>query len=362
MAFKLERLADLDHLPFDEVIDARSPSEYAEDHLPGAVSLPVLDDDERARVGTIYVQESRFRARRVGAALVSRNVANHLEGPLADKPGGWKPLVYCWRGGQRSGSFALILREVGWRAETLEGGWRSWRRLVVGQLYDEPFPAPVVLLDGNTGTGKTDILASLAARGVQVIDLEGLANHRGSLLGAREDGQPSQKMFEGRLAMAIARLDSTRPVVIEAESSRIGRITLPPSLWKAMRAAPRMVLEVPLEERARYLVRAYADVIADRDRLLPRIEALRPYQPREVIDGWRQMVSEGRFEALAADLMARHYDARYARQRARFDVPVRHIAHDDLSPGGIEAAAAKVEKRMADLLAETARAGAQETA
>ena len=353
MAFRLDRLADLDALPFDEVIDARSPAEFAEDHLPGAISLPVLDNEERARVGTIYVQESRFRARRIGAALVARNVARHLEGPLADRPGGWKPLVYCWRGGQRSGSFALILRQVGWRAETLEGGWKSWRRLVVRAVQEDPFPAPVVLLDGNTGTGKTEILAALARRGVQVIDLEGLANHRGSLLGAREGGQPSQKMFEGRLAMAVSRLDPHRPVVIEAESSRIGKVSIPPAVWKAMKVAPRIVLDVPAGERARYLVRAYADVIADRDILAARIESLRPWHAREVIEAWHEMAREGRFEALAADLMVRHYDARYARQRARAEVPVQILPHDDLSPAGIEAAAARIEALLPELLAET---------
>src|SRR6056297_846062 len=175
MAFRIASLADLARHGFDTVIDVRSPAEYAEDHIPGAISLPALSDAERARVGTIYKRESPFTARKLGAALVARNVAAHLEGPLAEKQGGWQPLVYCWRGGQRSGSVATILREIGWREEIVEGGYRSFRREVARQLNDSAFPARVVLVDGNTGTAKTDVLKRLRARGAQAIDLEGLA-------------------------------------------------------------------------------------------------------------------------------------------------------------------------------------------
>ncbi|MFN5828613.1 MAG: tRNA 2-selenouridine(34) synthase MnmH, partial [Rhodobacterales bacterium] len=222
MAVTLASLTQVAALGFDDVIDVRAPAEWAEDHIPGAVNLPVLDDAERARVGTIYKRENPFRARKVGAALVARNAAAHLEGPLADKPGGWRPLVYCWRGGQRSGSFASILSQIGWRVETVAGGYKTYRSLVVQALYDAPVPSRVIVLDGNTGTAKTELLALMAERGVQVIDLEGLANHRGSLFGGRAGGQPSQKGFESRLAMALAALDPTRPLVVEAESSKIG--------------------------------------------------------------------------------------------------------------------------------------------
>ena len=220
MALKLTSLAELAALDFDDIIDVRSPAEFAEDHVPGAINLPVLSDAERAEVGTVYVQDSPFKARKIGAALVAQNAARHLQGPLADRDGGWRPLIYCWRGGQRSGSFAAILSQIGWRAEVLEGGYKSYRRLVVDSLYERAFPAPVVLLDGNTGTAKTEVIARLPALGVQSIDLEGLANHRGSALGG-QGAQPSQKAFETALAMRVAALDPSRPVVVEAESSRI---------------------------------------------------------------------------------------------------------------------------------------------
>lgn len=314
----LTSLAELQNHGFDDVIDVRSPAEFAEDHVPGAVNLPVLDDDERARVGTVYTRESRFRARRIGAALVARNAARHLEGYLADKHAGYRPLVYCWRGGQRSGSFALILGQIGWQAGVVAGGWRAYRRLVAEALYDRPFPAPVFVLDGNTGTAKTAILHEVAARGGQMIDLEGLAGHRGSLFGlVAGDVQPSQKAFESALAMAVARLDPARPVLVEAESNRIGALRLPPALWRAMCAAPRLVIEAPLAERAVWLATAYGDLTRDPALLLARINDLTPFQPRERIAAWRAMAVAGEFEALASALMAHHYDPRYERARAR---------------------------------------------
>ena len=339
----LAALTDADAAGFDAVIDVRSPSEYAEDHLPGAINLPVLDDGERAHVGTIYKQQSPFLARKIGGALVARNVATHLQGPLADLDGGWRPLVYCWRGGQRSGSFATILSQVGWRVTLVQGGYKAWRALVVDQVQNRPVAAPVVVLDGNTGSAKTDILALLAARGLQVIDLEGLANHRGSLFGHRAGGQPSQKAFEGRLAVALARLDPARPVLIEAESSRIGALTLPKQIWAAMMAAPRLRIAAPLSARAAYLARAYADVTDDAPRLLQVIDALRPVHPREVIEDWRTLATSGQFADLAADLMRRHYDPRYEKHRARFtDREAQVIDADHLDPPALEDVADRV--------------------
>jgi len=345
MAITLTSLADLDRLGFDDIIDVRAPAEYAEDHLPGAISLPVLDDAERARVGTIYKQVSPFSARKIGAALVARNAAAHIEGPLADRPGGWRPLVYCWRGGQRSGSFATILGQIGWRVETIAGGYKAWRGLVVKALYDSPFPATVVVLDGNTGSAKTEILNLLPGLGVQVLDLEGLANHRGSLFGA-VGPQPAQRAFEGRLAMAMAGLDPTRPVVVEAESSKVGECRLPPNLWKAMTAAPRITIEAPAPARAAYLLRAYADLTGDRARLAGLVAQLRPLHPAERIAGWLAQAEAGDFAALAEGLMHAHYDPRYARHRSRMPAPVAGITAATLEPGDLPALAAKVAQAV----------------
>ncbi|WP_323037505.1 tRNA 2-selenouridine(34) synthase MnmH [Pararhodobacter sp.] len=343
----LTSLAALDALPFDEVIDARSPSEYAEDHLPGAINLPVLDDLERAEVGTIYVQESRLRARKLGAARVSRNVAQHLETALADKPADYKPLIYCWRGGQRSGSFAMILGQIGWQVGVLEGGWKTWRKLVQHALYEVPFPNPVLILDGNTGTAKTEILLRVAARGGQVIDLEGLARHRGSLFGlAPGDTQPSQKAFKSALALAVSRLDPTRPVLLEAESNRIGQLRLPPSIWRAMQDAPRIKIDAPIDARATWLTQAYSDIIADPDELRLRIDALAPFHAQATRAEWHQLAEIQDFETLAARLMVEHYDPRYERTALRRELANEVLKTERLDDPALEALAATLAARL----------------
>ncbi|MFN3294479.1 MAG: tRNA 2-selenouridine(34) synthase MnmH [Gemmobacter sp.] len=351
MPVTLTRLADLAAHRFDDIIDVRAPAEYAEDHLPGAISLPVLDDAERARVGTIYKQVNPFTARKLGAALVAQNAARHLQGPLADKPGGWRPLVYCWRGGQRSGSFAAILAQIGWRVETLAGGYKAWRKLVLEALDTLPGSLRLVLLDGNTGSAKTELLAHLATRGVQVLDLESLANHRGSLFGAMGP-QPGPKAFETRIAVALAALDPTRPGVVEAESARVGDRMLPPALWHAMTRAPRIELTAPLPERAAYLARAYGDVAADTGRLLATLDRLRPYHPADRIAEWQALAEACAFEPLAAALMQHHYDPRYRKHRARVAVPVTPLPAPSLAPDALPALAAAIAAETARLLPE----------
>lgn len=314
-------LTSLQDLGYDDIIDVRAPSEFAEDHIPGAINLPVLDDGERARVGTIYKQVNPFTARKLGAALVAQNAARHLQGVLADRPGGWRPLIYCWRGGQRSGSFAMILAQIGWRVETIQGGYKAWRGLVVDAMYHQPFPARMIVLDGNTGSGKTALLPHLAALGVQVLDLEGLAHHRGSLFGA-VGAQPSQKSFETALAYQIRSLDPTRPVVVEAESSKIGDCRLPAALWKAMVSAPRITINAPRAARAQHLVTAYPDMVTDPARLSQIIASLRPSHPAERIAAWQGLAATGEYATLADGLMLHHYDPRYDKHRAR-------LQHDD---------------------------------
>ncbi len=310
MSYTLPRLMP-DGPPFDEVIDVRAPQEYAEDHMPGAINLPVLSDAERARVGTVYVQQDRFLARKIGAALVARNAAAHIEGPLADRGGGWRPLVYCWRGGQRSNSFASILAQIGWRVEVLDGGYRSYRRLVSRRLYEAPLGLRLIVVDGGTGSGKTELLHRIAAAGGQIVDLEGLARHRGSNFGAMPGGQPAQKMFESELAQALDRQDPARPVFVEAESNAIGRLRLPPSLWTAMGRAETLRLEASSEARGRFLTTTYPDLTADADLLAKRIDTLRPYHSRDQIAAWHAMAAAGRHAEMAQDLIERHYDRRY---------------------------------------------------
>lgn len=303
----------LSALPYDDIIDVRSPAEFAEDHVPGAINLPALSDAERAEVGTIYVQDDRFKARRIGAAMVSRNVAAHLEGPLRDRDGAWRPLVYCWRGGQRSGSVATIFEQIGWRVGKLEGGYKAYRKLVSDRLYTAPLGLRIVLIDGGTGHGKTQLLDHLTSKGAQVVDLEGLANHRGSNFGGWPGGQPAQKMFESNLVQALTALDPARPVFLESESNAIGRVLLPPSLWAAMGTAEVIGLRAPLPARARFLMTTYPDLTADAELLRQRIETLRNYQPGQRITDWHGLAEAGEFAALAEGLIEHHYDPRYRR-------------------------------------------------
>jgi len=311
--------ADLASLAaFDAIIDVRSPGEFAQDQAPGAINLPVLSDAERAEVGTIYVQEDRFKARRVGAAYVARNIAHHLQTALSTQSGGFRPLIYCWRGGMRSNAMATILAQVGWRTTVLAGGYMTWRRHVTARLYDGDLPFRLVLIDGNTGSGKTQVLQRLAARGCQTIDLEDMAAHRGSLFGGLSGRpQPAQKMFESRLLGLLDGLDPTRPVVVEAESSKVGERMVPPALWRLMQAAPRIELIARPQSRARYLVSAYRDIVEDRAALDEALRRLPTPPGRKRLQAWGELADAGQFEDLALALIDLHYDPAYRRSSRR---------------------------------------------
>lgn len=313
----LTSLSSIAEIGADMIIDVRAPSEFAQDHVPGAINLPVLTDAERVEVGTIYSQQSTFLARKVGAALVAANAARHLQGPLADMLGDWQPLVYCWRGGQRSGSFATILDQVGWRVHLIEGGYRSYRKTVSQMLYDTPLTHRMMMVDGHTGTGKTALLHHLRDQGAQILDLEGLADHRGSLFGAQEGGQPSQKMFETQLASALQVLDPKILTWVEGESSKIGARVIPPSVWARMSAAPRIEITAPIAARAAFLATAYGDLTHDTQRFIGLIDRLRHYHAKDTILDWQALAIRGDWHCLAKVLMVEHYDPRYAKSQAR---------------------------------------------
>ncbi|MEZ5953177.1 MAG: tRNA 2-selenouridine(34) synthase MnmH [Hyphomonas sp.] len=340
----LETVSDLSPASlarFDDIIDVRSPAEFADDHLPGAISLPVLSNAERAEVGTIYKQESPFRANRVGGAIVARNIARHLETALADKPKTWRPLVYCWRGGMRSNAMGTILSSVGWPVGVVKGGYKSWRREVVDGLEHDEALLPVRLVDGQTGTGKTALLHALAEAGGQVIDLEGLANHRGSAFGDFGDSaQPAQRLFETEIWTRLRAFDLSRPVFVEAESALVGRRRVPRRLWQSMLAAPRVEVHAPVAARAAFLQRAYGDVISDPHRLNASLDKLVALQSKETVAAWKALASAGRYGELAAELIEQHYDPLYARSRKRReDKPVQVVEVDEISEATLASAA-----------------------
>lgn len=303
---------------FDEVIDVRSPAEFALDHVPGAANCPVLDDEERARVGTIYKQVSPFDARKLGAALVSKNIARHLEERFRGRDRGWRPLVYCWRGGKRSAAMAHVLREVGWDAATLEGGYRSYRREVTAQLEKLPARFRFRVVCGTTGSGKSRLLAALAAKGAQVLDLEDLARHRGSVLGDLPgEPQPTQKMFDSLVWDALRGFDAARPVFVEAESRKIGQLQAPGKLLERMREGACVRIEVPVRERVRFLIGEYGHFLRDPAALKERLRCLKDLHGGAVIERWLACADAGAWEELVADLLVTHYDPAYLRATGR---------------------------------------------
>lgn len=311
-----EAIARLPH--FDAVIDARSESEFAEDHLPGAVNWPVLDDAQRAAIGTDFKQASPFEARKRGAVIASRNIADHVEAQAMQLPRGWKPLVYCWRGGQRSGSLATVLDQIGFSVTVLDGGYRGFRRAVLADL--ELLPATVTLrvLCGRTGSAKSRLLQALAAQGAQVLDLEALARHRGSVLGPLPgQPQPSQRAFETAIWRALRGYAADRPVYVESESRTIGRMRVPERLLEAMRAAPCWQLQMPLAARVDFLLQDYAHFVTDVESFCARLEALREVQGSAVVDGWQAEARAGRLADVVLALLTRHYDPVYERSMAR---------------------------------------------
>lgn len=316
---------------FTEIIDVRSQGEFAVDHIPGAVNLPVLDDLQRAEVGTIYAKVSTFEARRVGASYIAENVSAHLKGHLAAKDRAFAPLVYCWRGGMRSRSMALVLAQVGWQVAVIEGGYKTYRARVRALAENLPGGLQFIVLRGLTGSGKTMLLGMLRDGGSQVLDLEGLACHRGSIMGDLWEGkpvlQPSQKLFESRLVSLLDSFDPSRPVWVESESNRIGELHLPPALWNRMRNSPVVDVNVPVRERAGYLMREYSHFSDRPDMLKKTLSGLVSQCGKKNVERWIGSVDEGDFFSVALDLLSLHYDPAYARSMVKTFRQPSHTLH-----------------------------------
>ena len=337
MSPPITRTSSWNSRDYSSIVDVRAPSEFADDHIPGAINLPVLDDAERAEIGTLYKQVGAFEAKRRGAALVARNISRHLDTELSDAPRDFCPLVYCWRGGQRSGAMARILSEVGWKVTVIEGGYKAYRKSVLNQLDSIPPQMRLIILRGATGTAKTHILRAVAKAGGQIIDLEGLAHHRGSLLGPEPDHeQPSQRQFESGLANAMAAFDASRPVFIEAESNKIGALHIPRSLWKSMREADSIGLSVPLDQRVAFLLQDYAHVIAEPARLDPLLNWVVSRIGHATVEEWRSHIEADDWAGFVTRVLTDHYDPAYKRsaaQRAHSDIAV--IEAETLDPDAI---------------------------
>jgi tRNA 2-selenouridine synthase len=303
---------------FSTLLDARSPSEYAEDHLPGAVSAPVLDDVERALVGTVNAERGAFEAKRLGATMVSRNIGGLLERRFAEYDRHWRPLIYCWRGGNRSGSLATVLARIGWRTHVIEGGYKAFRRHVIDELATRPALLRFVVVGGRTGSAKSRLLERLAARGEQVLDLEALARHRGSVLGGLPGApQPSQKHFETQIWERLRAADPTRPVFVESESRKVGRVQVPEALIHAVRASRVAVVEADVGVRSRFLLAEYEHFRQNVPALLARLKQLVPLHGAERIRAWTDLVEADRWLELVERLLIEHYDPSYDRSMQR---------------------------------------------
>ena len=334
----LARLAE-----FSTIIDARSESEFAEDRLPGAVNWPALNDAQRRLVGTEYKQVSPFVAQKRGAVLVARNIADHIEREVFDKPRDWKPLVYCWRGGKRSGALAMVLGQIGFRVHLLEGGYREYRRAVLLALEELPARFSYRVVCGSTGSGKSRLLQVLRTQGAQVLDLEQLANHRGSVLGLVPGSpQPSQKQFDSRVWDALRHFDPARPVFVESESKKVGDVRVPPVLIERMRAAACLRLELPLAARVALLIEDYDFFVTDTAAFCERLDALRALRGNEVVNAWQEAARSGQTPEVVHDLLVNHYDPIYAQSMKRnytgSELPQLGLEWDG-SAAGLDAAA-----------------------
>lgn len=333
-------LAQLD--TFDAIIDARSPVEFAQDHLPGAINAPVLDDEQRIRVGTMYKQVGSFEAKKLGAALVAKNIARHIEELWIDKPREWRPLVYCWRGGNRSGAMAHILAKVGWPVVQLEGGYKAFRQEVNAALDHAP-DLRFNVVCGTTGSGKSRLLETLAAQGAQVLDLEQLAAHRGSVLGhLPSQQQPSQKAFESHIWDVLRRFDASQPVFVEAESKKVGNLRVPAALMETMRGADCIALTLPRAERVKLLMADYAHFLHSPESLNAQLEHLTQLHGKDKIAHWQAMSQAGQMADLVDALLAQHYDPAYLRSIDRNFIryaSAQPLALADISDNAFTAAA-----------------------
>jgi tRNA 2-selenouridine synthase len=328
---------------FDAIIDTRSPAEYALDHIPGAISCPVLNDDERIRVGTLYKQDSAFAAKRVGAALVARNIGIHIENEFQDRPKNWRPLVYCWRGGTRSGAMTHILRQVGWDAAQLEGGYKAWRAHLVLDLDRLAATFNYIAVTGRTGSGKSRLIEALHAAGGQVLDLEDLAAHKGSVLGSLPDRpQPSQKWFESMIWDTLSRFNPARPVFVEAESRKVGMLRVPASLMARMWQGECVVVDTPDALRIPLLMDEYAHLIENTPLLRFKLDCLRPLHSHERVDNWQTSIEQKNWPALISALLHDHYDPAYSRSMFQNYVNLgraRTVSISDVSDAGFLAVA-----------------------
>jgi tRNA 2-selenouridine synthase len=295
------------------VIDARSQREYVEDHIPGAVNLPVVGNDEYAEVGTAH-RDDPHRAYVIGVSYALRNISQAIDELVSQYPKDARLLVYCFRGGKRSKLWFDTLSTIGYRVDRLPGGWKAYRAWVRNELAQAPTRFRYHVLCGPTGCGKTRLLSALEAVGAQVLDLEDLARHRGSLIGYIPGiAQPTQKWFDSLLLHKMRQFDTLKPVWVEAESRKIGALEIPPALLESMHAGRLLGVSAPMEERVQLWREDYSHFERDPGALIERLQHLRPLIGGEEFARWKLLAEERQVADLFQRLMEMHYDPAYAR-------------------------------------------------
>ncbi len=319
-SLEIDEFITLSNVP---LVDVRTPTEFAQGHVPSAVNLPLFSDAERAAVGTAYKQQSREQAVLIGLEFVGpkmRPILEQLQTLVHQEAAAVR--LYCWRGGMRSASVAWLSEMSGYRAYTLRGGYKTFRNYTLA-LFEQP--TPLRLLSGKTGSGKTEILQALSCLGHQVVDLEGLAHHKGSAFGSfGQSPQPTQQQFENELGWQWRTLCPTCPTWLEDESRRIGQLYLPPPLWARMSTAPTIFIDVPFEQRVERLVRDYGHhpTALLREAIVKIKKRLGGWQTQQAVNALEQ----GDLRSCCALLLEHYYDKAYVRSlENRASEQVQHI-------------------------------------
>ena len=296
---------------FSEIIDVRSPSEFHDDHIPGAINLPVLSDEERSLVGTLYKQDS-FEGKKLGAGLICKNISKMFESVLKYKNKDWQPLIYCQRGGERSKSVATILLRTGFKTNILSGGYKAYRRYVINELEKLGDQIEFQVICGLTGSGKTKLLSELNRHGLQTLDLEAIARHYGSLLGQYPSvAQPSQKQFESNLLVAMLRLNAEQRVFVESESRKIGNRQIPTAIIKKMRSSKCLWIQMTMEERINFLLKEYTHFVKNPEGFLNIIKKFENYLVKDKFDQLVDLYKKKHWKDFVRMLLREHYDPSY---------------------------------------------------
>lgn len=307
------------------IIDVRSEAEFSIDHIPGAINLPVLNNTERKIIGTIYKKFGSFEANKSGAMIITKNISLILQ-RFINLPKDLEIVVYCWRGGKRSYSLNTILNSIGIKSNIIKGGYKSFRKMVIEKLETLPKNYKFVVIAGPTGNGKTLLLEKLEKSGENIINLEQLANHYGSVLGDINLIQPTQKSFETHLLYSLSKLEASKICFIESESKKIGKLSIPDILLKKIRNSPCIQIEIPIDSRVENIKENYKYFIDNPDELLTRLKKIKQYIGIENLNNWTKLINHYEWDAFIEQMITSYYDPLYNKslnQNYRIDFKIQ---------------------------------------